>query len=559
MSMTRIMSALLRRTHSFSSSRAPVSTTFASSLSVKPKISYQNDYGGHTRKLHLLDPRLWIIFSGQAAILGFCGNVALAEDDPIKPRSGDSLDGSGLERIEDGSVVSNIHTSKWRVFTDSGREHFFQGKLEPAERLFGSAIHEAKEGFGERDPHVASACNNLTKCFYCFLPLRKAELYRVKKEFDKAEPLYLEAVSILEEYYGPEDVRVGATLHNLGQLYLVQRKLEEARSCYERALKMKRRVLGHNHPDYAETMYHLGTVLHLQGKDTDAEALILDSLKILEDNGQGESMTYIRRLRYLSQIYIRSNRLADAENIQRKLLHMMELSKGWNSMETVIAAEALAVTLQLSGQLREAQELFEKCLNTQKKLLPEGHIQIGGNFLHMAKTFMLQATQLRGTNNSEALSKLDKAKDYLGDSSRIAKDVLLKLKNQKGKEQKQGKSSETLRNYEHAALVILLRSLDSLAVLETSKNEIPEAKERDPHAAEDALLECLSAYKEFGCGSQLQDSPEVKTEYVTCLKHLSVLLANKETKEASPISIAELKEEVKRIEMDLIGSHKKGS
>lgn len=29
-------------------------------------------------------------------------------------------------------------------------------------------------------------------------------------------------------------------------------------------------------------------------------------------------------------------------------------------METVIAAEALAVTLQLSGQLSEAQELFEK-------------------------------------------------------------------------------------------------------------------------------------------------------------------------------------------------------
>ncbi|CAH8366292.1 unnamed protein product [Eruca vesicaria subsp. sativa] len=546
MSMTRIMSALLRRTHSFSSSRAPISTTFSNSLFGKPKISYHNDSGGYTRNLHLLDPRLWIIFSGQAAIV-------LAEDDPIKSKPGDKMDESGnngLERIEDGSVVSNIHTSKWRVFTDSGREHFFQGKLEPAERLFGSAIQEAKEGFGEKDPHVASACNNL------------AELYRVKKEFHKAEPLYLEAVSILEEYYGPEDVRVGATLHNLGQLYLVQRKLEEARACYERALKMKRRVLGHNHPDYAETMYHLGTVLHLQGKDTDAEALILDSLKILEDNGQGESMTYIRRLRYLSQIYTRSNRLAEAENIQRKLLHMMELSKGWNSMEAVIAAEALAVTLQLSGQLSEALEIFEKCLNTQKKLLPEGHIQIGGNLLHIAKTFMLQASQLRGTDNSEALAKLEKAKDYLGDSSRIAKDVVLKLKNQKSKEQKQGKPSETLRNYEHAALVILLRSLESLAVLETSKNEIPEAKERDPHAAEDALVQCLSAYKEFGCGSQLRDSPEVKSEYVSCLKHLSVLLANKETRgnsEASPISIAELKEEVRRIEMDLTGSHKKGS
>lgn len=37
----------------------------------------------------------------------------------------------------------------------------FQGKLEDAERLFQAALREAKEGFGERDPHVASACNNL--------------------------------------------------------------------------------------------------------------------------------------------------------------------------------------------------------------------------------------------------------------------------------------------------------------------------------------------------------------------------------------------------------------
>lgn len=123
----------------------------------KQRISYQNYSEAHTRNLHLLDPWLWIIVSGQAgayvcsmlifsfptlfffvvfdrvlpfsAILGFCGNLALAEEEPIKSKPGDSIDesgNSGLERIEDGSVVSNIHTSKWRVFTDSGRDYFFQ-------------------------------------------------------------------------------------------------------------------------------------------------------------------------------------------------------------------------------------------------------------------------------------------------------------------------------------------------------------------------------------------------------------------------------------------------
>ncbi|RZR78632.1 hypothetical protein BHM03_00004045 [Ensete ventricosum] len=68
----------------------------------------------------------------------------------------------------------------------------------------------------------------------------EAELYRVKKAYEKAEPLYLKAINILEDTFGADDVRyghvsisVGAALHNLGQFYLALRKLEQARKCYE--------------------------------------------------------------------------------------------------------------------------------------------------------------------------------------------------------------------------------------------------------------------------------------------------------------------------------------
>uniref|UniRef100_A0A162A0Z5 Uncharacterized protein n=1 Tax=Daucus carota subsp. sativus TaxID=79200 RepID=A0A162A0Z5_DAUCS len=309
----------------------------------------------------------WIFLAAPSVLfLGVNSTTVLAEDVSVGLKSEDEISSetiSGLRKIEDGSVVSNIHTSKWRVFTDTGRDRFMQGKMEDAERLFQAAIQEAKEGFGERDPHVASACNNL------------AELYRVQKVFDKAEPLYLEAVKVLEESLGLEDIRVGAALHNLGQFYLVQQKLDKACVSYERALKIKRRVLGEGHTDYADTMYHLGTVLHLLGKGKDSEALIQDSIRILEDNGQGESVICIRRLRYLAQIYIKSSRAEAAMNIQRKILQKMELTKGWNSLETVIAAEGLALTLQSVGSSREAQELFERCLHARKMLLSKDHIQ----------------------------------------------------------------------------------------------------------------------------------------------------------------------------------------
>ncbi|CAN0913827.1 nphp3 [Linum grandiflorum] len=260
---------LLRRAAASLGRRIQVPSQLANpSLSVKPLLvsstsqsgrsngSNKFGVGGSTWGRNDNGSLLWIIAAGQAAIfIAIDGNTVLAdasvESDPKTELQ--ETGEIGLQKIDDGSVVSNIHTSKWRVFTDSGRDFFLQagiflGKLDNAEKLFISALNEAKEGFGEKDPHVASACNNL------------AELYRVKKEFNKAEPLYLKAINVLEETFGPEDIRVGAALHNMGQFYLVQRKLEEACKCYERSLKIKGRVLGFNNPDYADTMYHLGTV-----------------------------------------------------------------------------------------------------------------------------------------------------------------------------------------------------------------------------------------------------------------------------------------------------------
>uniref|UniRef100_A0A0E0KNL3 Uncharacterized protein n=1 Tax=Oryza punctata TaxID=4537 RepID=A0A0E0KNL3_ORYPU len=190
------------------------------------------------------------VLVGQAAGLGATRNEQAEENT------------TGLQRIEDGSR-----------------------NLDEAEKLFQAALHEAIEGFGLRDPHVASALNNL------------AEFYRLKKEYEKAELLYLEAIEILEESFGSDDIRVGTALHSLGICYHLQRKFALAQTCYERALKIEGRVMGIGHPEYASTMYLLGKVLSQQGKD--AEALIEESIRILEESGLGESPTCIQRMRCL--------------------------------------------------------------------------------------------------------------------------------------------------------------------------------------------------------------------------------------------------------------------
>lgn len=309
-----------------------------------------------------------LLFGSTALSFGLSGNAVLAEDASasnltIKDDQGDDYV-TGLRRIEDGSVMSNSHTIKWRIFTDNGRDLFLKGKLDEAERYFQSALQEAKEGFGPRDSHVASSCNNL------------AEIYRARKAFDKAEPLYLEAISILEESFGTNDIRVGATLHNLGLFYFSQGKVEQAQKCYERALKIEGRVLGYSHTDYANTMYQLGMVLYLQGKEKDSEALLRESIRILEENGLGETVTCVRRMRSLTQMLLKYKRLAEAENLQRKILHIFEISKGWIFLETIVSAEGLAMTLQSLERLEESQELLERCLDARKNIHSRDDIQI---------------------------------------------------------------------------------------------------------------------------------------------------------------------------------------
>ena len=58
-----------------------------------------------------------------------------------------------------------------------------QGRTREAEQYFTRALAAAKAGFGERDPHVAAAANNL------------AELLRLQRRYADAAPFYEQARS----------------------------------------------------------------------------------------------------------------------------------------------------------------------------------------------------------------------------------------------------------------------------------------------------------------------------------------------------------------------------
>ncbi|KQK22824.1 hypothetical protein BRADI_1g69500v3 [Brachypodium distachyon] len=440
---------------------AAASSSRSFHLPAVASISGSNDGNSSYSFNRRLGSTFGAILIGQAAFfLGLGNNCVLAQDDSAAPAStiSEKADANvtSLHRIEDGSVISNEHTVKWRIFTDKARDFFLKGELDEAEKFFKAALHEAKEGFGLGDPHAASALNNL------------AEFYRLRKEYEKAEPLYVEAIEILEQSFGPDDIRVGAALRNLGQHYHIQRRFDQAQTCYE----IQGRVMGLGHPDYANTMYLLAKVLSQQRKGKDAEALIRESIRILEEAGLGESPTCIQRMRFLSMELVKLGRLAEAENLQRKILHSLELSKGWDSLDTTIAAETLSFTLQTMGKLKEPEEILERCLSVRKKILSEDHFQVAGILVHLARLTLLQIVSDIKVNNDLSRSNLVKAKQLVNDSIRITEAILNPLR----KDQKKLNSRFAMEIERIAATAVLLQALEVVGLIEAARRIQAPAK-----------------------------------------------------------------------------------
>ncbi|VFQ99692.1 unnamed protein product [Cuscuta campestris] len=314
-------------------------------------------------------------------------------------------------------------------------------------------------------------------------------------------------------------------------------------------------------------MYHLGTVLRIQGKEKDFEDLVLESIRILEEGDQGESYICTKRMRHLAEIYLKSNRIAEAVNLQRKILHIMELSKGWGSLDTIAAAEHLALSLQNLGNLTDAQQLLERCLDSRKTLLSEDHIEIACNLLHIARLKMLSSNKLRKTNVLQATTELDMAKDLLSTSIRVARKYLSQTI-KAGQKTPSGVPRQTGRDRQFA-LMVLLQSLNALALLEVAKAELENSKVDClvNNEAESALRECISAFREYETEKSLpaQVPHQVKAEYLSCLKCLLGLImgggsgdgkTQQITDQTRRADLQQLKDEINRIEGELISRRK---
>lgn len=145
---------------------------------------------------------------------------------------------------------------------------FRKGEYDRAVIAAKRALDLAEKSFGPDHLNVALSLNNL------------ALMYKTKKQFADAEPLYKRSLMIRENAMGPDHSSVAESLNNLAELYSDQGKFAIAEPLYERSLEIWEKNLGPDHPHVATSLENIADLYRKTDREDAAKNLDIRAERI---------------------------------------------------------------------------------------------------------------------------------------------------------------------------------------------------------------------------------------------------------------------------------------
>lgn len=124
-----------------------------------------------------------------------------------------------------------IATAVCNTYIELGVTAYREGFTDVADTMLEAALEEAQRLSSRQSPPCA-VINKL------------AHLHYQQKNFDKAEHVYEQVLTLYERIFTDEDTILSAMMLNLAELYFSRRKYDLAAPLYERALHIDQKVVG---------------------------------------------------------------------------------------------------------------------------------------------------------------------------------------------------------------------------------------------------------------------------------------------------------------------------
>lgn len=306
-------------------------------------------------------------------------------------------------------------------------------------------------------------------------------------EFEKAEPLLREALSIRERIEGSLHPMAMVSKMNLALFLRTTGHYREAVVLLEQLLPVRRKVLGANHPSVGILLTQLGNLLTLNGEHDRAEKYLQEALTIIESQLGRDHTRYVAVVRSLGLNEMGRGNYVAAERYLR-LAKIGEI-KNFGADSSQLYRTDVMVSRTLRGQaknqeadalLEAAYAYFEKNKQADKGrlLLEMGRMRLAQYRWDEAKTFFA-----RDLAEFEAIGGVDDPAN-IGPLQGLALVAM------------HAQDFDTAIKHSHRALDIALR-------------KIPEAR------AEIAVAKSVYGAALLGAGKVEQSGPLIREGYET--------------------------------------------
>ena len=330
-----------------------------------------------------------------------------------------SEQGRGLAAYERGDYAAAaklVDSAVLRVTTALGKEsatvagwlshsagaHMELGQLPEARIRLERSLRIRESVFGTDHPEFVNALSGLAAVSYRMADYRTAsELFeRVLKvhressssptlladtlsnlaapvrklgQYDRAEELLREALTVLENADAPDPRSLGVVLNNLASLLRESGRYLEARDAFERALSIDEAQFGRDHPRTATTWNNYGLLLQAMGDYTAARAAYDRALTIRIDRFGRISPYTATTLGNLGNLMTAMGAYDEAIDLHREAVDVTREAMGGEHPRYSQAVSNLAVAYDKSGDPARAEPLYQQVLDIRTKALGPEH------------------------------------------------------------------------------------------------------------------------------------------------------------------------------------------
>ncbi len=246
---------------------------------------------------------------------------------------------------------------QFKFLQNTGNLYHAKGNLTMAETQYRKALALAANTYGTSSVEYAD------------IILRQATLAKDKGAYEKAEPLFNQALQMV----GNKPLPAAAIHNNLGILFQQMGRFTEAREQFEQALANYKAAGAANQSDYVLTEENLATLYSLMGNNAKALQLLAETVNLNKQIYGTQSPNYAISLHNYASLLQKEKQYNQAEALFEQALAIQKSSLGTNHASYANTLHNLAILAEDQKNYTKAEQLLNEVMAIRANLYEENH------------------------------------------------------------------------------------------------------------------------------------------------------------------------------------------